>query len=46
MRSEDLLNDDFLKQFNNGSELTSFIEQLYNRGFEKILEGELVAHLY
>ncbi len=45
MRPEDLLNDDFLKQFNNGSELTSFIEQLHKRGVEKILEGELDAHL-
>lgn len=45
MRPEDLLDDDFLKQFNNGSELTSFIEQLHKRGVEKILEGELDAHL-
>jgi len=46
MKPEDLLNDkDFLKQFKTGSELTSFIEQLYKRGVEKILEGELDAHL-
>jgi len=45
MKPEDLLNDDFLKQFNTGSELSSFLEQLHKRGIEKILEGELDAHL-
>lgn len=45
MKPEDLLNEDFLKQFKNGTELTSFIEQLHKRGIEKILEGELDAHL-
>lgn len=45
MKPEDLLNDDFLKQFKNGPELTSFLEELHKRGVEKILEGELDAHL-
>ncbi|QTD36405.1 IS256 family transposase [Polaribacter batillariae] len=45
MKPEDLLNEEFLKQFKTGSELTSFIEQLHKRGVEKILEGELDAHL-
>ena len=45
MKPEDILNEDFLKQFKNGSELTSFLEQLHKRGIEKILEGELDAHL-
>ena len=45
MKPEDLLDDDFLKQFKNGTELTSFLEQLHKRGIEKILEGELDAHL-
>lgn len=45
MKPEDLLNDEFLKQFKNGSELTNFLEQLHKRGIEKILEGELDAHL-
>ena len=45
MKPEDLLNEDFLKQFKTGSELTSFIEKLHKRGVEKILEGELDAHL-
>lgn len=45
MKAEDLLQDDFLNQFKNGSELTNFIEKLHKRGVEKILEGELSAHL-
>jgi len=45
MKPEDLLNEEFLKQFKSGSELTSFLEQLHKRGIEKILEGELDAHL-
>ena len=45
MKPEDLLNEDFLKQFKNGTELTSFLEQLHKRGIEQILEGELDAHL-
>lgn len=45
MKPEDILNEDFLKQFKNGSELTNFLEQLHKRGVEKILEGELDAHL-
>jgi len=45
MKPEDLLNEDFLKQFKSGTELTSFLEQLHKRGIEKILEGELDAHL-
>lgn len=45
MKPEDLLNEDFLKQFKNGTELTSFLEQLHKGGIEKILEGELDAHL-
>jgi len=28
LKTEDFLNNDFLKQFKDGSELTSFIEQL------------------
>ncbi len=36
MKTEDLLSEDFLKQFKTGSELTSFIEQLHKRGVEKI----------
>jgi transposase-like protein len=45
MKPEELLDEEFLKQFKNGSELTSFLEQLHKRGIEKILEGELDDHL-
>ncbi len=45
MKKEDLLNDDFLKQFKTGEELNNFLSQLQKRGIEKILEGELDSHL-
>ena len=45
MKKEDLLNDEFLKQFKNGEELYSFLSQLQKRGVEAILEGEMDNHL-
>lgn len=45
MNKEDLFNDDFLKQFKTGDELNDFLKQLQKRGIEKMLEGELDAHL-
>ena len=45
MRTEELFNDDFFKQFNSGHELTNFLSQLQKRGIENMLEGELDAHL-
>ncbi|HNP42422.1 MAG TPA: IS256 family transposase [Nitrospira sp.] len=39
------LADAFLKQLKTGEELNSFLAQLQKRGIEKILEGELDAHL-
>ena len=45
MKKEDLLNDEFLKQFKTGEELESFLSQLHKRGIEKMLEGEIDAHL-
>jgi len=45
MKKEDLLNDDFFKQFKTGEELDSFLSSLYKRGVEKMLEGELDVHL-
>jgi len=45
MKKEDLLNEDFLKEFKSGDELNSFIQQLKKRGIEQLLEGELDAHL-
>ena len=40
-----MFSDDFLKQFKTGEELNSFLAQLQKRGIEKMLEGELDAHL-
>ncbi len=45
MKKEDLLNDDFLKQFKDGDDLNDFLKQLQKRGIEKMLEGELDGHL-
>lgn len=45
MKKEDLFSDDFLKQFKTGEELELFLSQLHKRGIEKMLEGELDAHL-
>jgi len=45
MKKEDLFDDDFLKQFKTGDELTSFLKEIQKRGIEKMLEGELDGHL-
>jgi len=45
MKKEDLLSDDFLKQFKSGEELNDFLKQIQKRGIEKMLEGELDGHL-
>jgi len=45
MKKEELFNEDFLKQFKTGEELESFLSQLHKRGIEKMLEGEIDAHL-
>ena len=45
MKKEDLLSDDFLKQFKTGDELSSFLKQIQKRGIEKMLEAELDDHL-
>jgi transposase-like protein len=45
MKKEDLFDDDFLKQFKTGEELSNFLKQLQKRGLEKILDGELDEHL-
>ncbi len=42
---EDLLNSEFLKQFKDSKEFSTFMEQMYVRGVEKILEAELDNHL-
>ncbi len=45
MEQKEQLIDDFLKQLKTGEELKGFLVQLQKRGIEKILEGELDAHL-
>ncbi|QWG06427.1 IS256 family transposase [Flammeovirga kamogawensis] len=45
MNKEDLLNDNFLKQFKSAEDLSSFMKQLQKRALEKMLEGEIEAHL-
>ena len=45
MDKEEMLSDAFLKQFKTGEELSNFLAQLQKRGIEKMLEGELDAHL-
>ncbi|KAA5542063.1 IS256 family transposase [Adhaeribacter rhizoryzae] len=42
---EDFLNAEFLKQFKNSKDFASFMEELYVRGTEKMLEAELDQHL-
>jgi putative transposase len=42
---EDFLNAEFLKQFKDSKEFASFMDELYVRGTEKMLEGEIDAHL-
>ncbi len=45
MKKDELFNDEFLKQFKTGEELTGFLTQLQKRGIEKMLEGELDGNL-
>lgn len=45
MKKEELLNDDFLKQFKSTEELSGFLKEIQKRGLEKMLEAELDSHL-
>ena len=45
MKKDQLLDDEFFKQFKSGDELNNFLKQVQKRGIEKMLEGELDAHL-
>lgn len=45
MKPDDLLTDDFLKQFKSRDALNDFLGQLQKRGIEKMLEGELDGRL-
>lgn len=45
MNKEDLLKEEFLKQFKNAKELDGFLKELQKRGVEQLPEGEVDAHL-
>lgn len=45
MTKEELLNSDFLKQFKNSDDFGDFVSELYKRGIESMLEGEITAQL-
>lgn len=45
MKTKEELSDAILDQINTGEELNNFISKLQKRGIEKILEGEMDAHL-
>ena len=45
MGKKELLSEEFLKQFKDSREFSSFIDEIYKRGIEAMLEGELDAHL-
>ncbi|SNB25965.1 hypothetical protein NO004_300001 [Flavobacterium psychrophilum] len=46
MKKEDLLSDEFLKQFKTGEDLYGFLAQLQKRGIEKMLEGVLLSYFW
>jgi len=41
----DQLPPDFFKQFKNGEDFQGFIDALFKKGVESLLEGELDGHL-
>ena len=41
MNKDEIITDDFLKQFKTGDELNDFMSSIYKRGVESILQGEL-----
>ena len=45
MKKEEFLSKESLKQFKDSREFGSFIDEIYKRSIETILEGELDAHL-
>ncbi len=45
METKDLFPDEFFKQFKTGDDPQNFLKDLQKRGIEKLLEGELDAHL-
>ncbi len=45
MKTEDLINEEFLKKFKSREEFDGFFSSLYKRGVEAMLQGELDSHL-
>ena len=45
MDKNELLNEQFLKQFKNSKDFGNFMDSLYKRGVETMLKGEIEAHL-
>ena len=45
MTKEELLNSDFLRQFKNSDDFGDIVSELYKRGVESMLEGEITAQL-
>lgn len=45
MTKEELFSSEFLKQFKDSKDFGSFVDELYKRGVEAMLEGEIEAHL-
>lgn len=45
MTKEELLSSKFLKQFKDSKDFGSFMDDLYKRGVETMLQGEIEAHL-
>ena len=45
MDKEELLNEEFLRQFKNSKDFGNFMDTLYQRGIEGMLKGEIEAHL-
>ena len=45
MTKEELLSSEFLKQFKDSKDFGNFMDNLYKRGVETMLQGEIEAHL-
>ena len=45
MKTEGLIPNQFFKKFKTGEELNNFLKSIQKHSIEKMLEGELDAHL-
>lgn len=44
-KRDSILNDEFLQHIKTGEDLESFVNDIYSRGLEQILQGEMDSHL-